>query len=209
MSGLKLHLLLLSCALGLLIAGCATFDGLNSRIVPPTLLERVTLPPPPASLAARDFYLKMEILVGKDGSVRHVSLTKSSGDAEWDAAAVRRIMEWKYSPALLDDKPIQMRIIQTARVVTVPPVMMTLSELVCSSFSRADSAYGMLKDGAAFDSVAAIYGCRNISMVSGYVGEVDINRFPDDIRGELHSLNQGMFTHPLAMGPYFAIFMKH
>lgn len=209
MSGLKPHLLFVSGVLALLLAGCASFDGLNSRIVPPTLLEKVTLPQPPASLAARDFYLKMEILVGKDGSVRHVTLSKSSGDPEWDAAAIRRIMEWKFSPALLDDKPIQMRVIQTARVVTVPPVMMTLSELICTNFSRADSAFAMLRKGAQFDSIATVFGCKSISLESGYVGEVDINRYPDDIRSELSSLRSGQFTQPLALGPYFAIFKKH
>ena len=209
MFAFKPHLLLLFGSVAVLITGCASFSGLDSRIVPPTLIERASLPQPPATLAARDFYIRMEILVGKDGSVRHVTLTKSSGDPEWDAAAVERIMEWKFSPALMDDKPIQMRIIQTARVVTSTPIMMDLSELVCMSSARADSAYFSLREGAAFDSIASIYRCKDVSMPRGYIGEVDINRYPDDVQAELHSLKKGSFTHPLPLGPYFAIFMKH
>ncbi len=209
MFGFKPHVLILLGSVVILMAGCASFSGFDSRIVPPTLLEKASLPQPPAALAARDFYLRMELLIGKDGSVKHVTLTQSIGDPEWDAAAVERIMEWKYSPALMDDKPIQMRILQTARVVSSTPMMMDLSELVCTSYSRADSAYAFLKKGASFDSIASIYGCKEVSLPSGHIGEVDINRYPDDVQAELHSLKKGSFTHPLPLGPYFAIFMKH
>ncbi len=209
MFAFKPHLLLLLGSVAVLATGCASFSGFDSRIVPPTLIEKAPLPQPPVTLAGRDFYLRMEILVGKDGSVRHVTLTKSSGDPAWDAAAVERIMEWKFSPALMDDKPIQMRIIQTARVVTSTPIMMDLSELVCMSFARADSAYSFLKEGASFDSIASVYSCKEVSMPVGHMGEIDINRYPDDVQAELHSLKRGSFTRPLPLGPYFAIFMKH
>ena len=209
MYAFKPHLLLLLGSLAVLATGCSSFSGLDSRIVPPTLIEKAPLPQPPVAVAGRDFYLRMEILVGKDGAVRHVTLTKSSGDPEWDAVAVERIMEWKFSPALMDDKPIQMRIIQTARVVTSTPIMMDLSELVCMSFAKADSAYSFLREGASFDSIASVYSCKEVSMSVGHIGEIDINRYPEDVQSELHNLKRGSFTQPLPLGPYFAIFMKH
>lgn len=209
MSGLKLYLFLVLGSAVMALTGCASFNSLDSKIVPPAIIEKPSLPPPPPALAQRDFYLRMEILVGKDGSVRHVTLLKSSGDEAWDAAAMERVMEWKYSPALLDDKPIQMRIIQAARVVASPPLMMDLSELVCASSAGADSAYALLKTGASFDSVAAVFGSTVTAIRSGHIGEVDIHQYPDDIQVELCALKKGSFTHPIPLGPYLAIFMKH
>ncbi len=209
MSRLKLCFLLLLGGLTAMSAGCASFGSLESSVVPPTLIEKVPLPPPPPGFAAQDFYIRMELLIAKDGSVRHVTMTKSTGDREWDAAATQRIMEWKYSPALMNDKPIQMRIIQTAKVVTSQPLMMDLSEMVFKSFSQADSVYSRLKAGAAFDSLAAEHATSVEGLTNGHIGEVDIHRFPDDVQDELRSLKQGEFTHPLPLGPYFAIFMRH
>lgn len=209
MSAFKPYLLLVLGSMVVLMTGCASFNNLESKIVPPTLIEKTPLPQPPPSLADKDFYLRMEILVSKDGAVRHVTLTKSSSDSEWDAAALERIMQWKYSPAMLDDKPVQMRIIQTAKVVSTTPIMMDLSEMVFTSSSRADSAYAVLQKGAPFDSTAAVYGSKDLSVPTGHIGEVDIHRYADDIQAELRSLRPGKFTHPLPLGPYFAIFLKH
>lgn len=210
MSGLKPYLLLVLGSVVVLMTGCcASFNGSKSNIVPPTLIEKTPLPQPPPSLAAEDFYIKMEILVGQDGSVLHVTLVKSTNDSEWDAAALERIRQWKFSPALLDDKPIQMRIIQTARVVSSVPVMMDISQIVCTSSSLADSAYVLLQKGAKFDSTAAVLGSAGLSVQSGHIGNVDIHRFPNDVQNKLRNLKKGEFTHPLPLGPYFAIFMKH
>ncbi len=209
MSSLKILLSLVMFSAASLIAGCASFDGLNSKIVPPTLIEKATLPPPPPAFDSRDFYIKMEILVGKDGSVRHVTLTRSTGDEQWDSAAVQRIMEWKFSPATLDDKPIQMRIIQTARVVSAQPELMDVSEIVCRTSALADSAYALLKSGATFDSVAGLFGSSVPILPSGLIGEVDIHRFPGEVQDELQTLKRGDFTHPLPLGSYFAIFKRN
>ncbi len=205
----KLLFLLVTAGLVASMPGCASFDSLSSDIVPPALIEKTSLPQPPPSLDGREFYIKMDILVGRDGSVRHVNLTKSSGDSEWDATAIRRIMQWKYSPALLDNKPTQMRIIQTARVVTSAPVMMNLSRIACRSSSQADSAYTLLMRGASFDSTATVFGSSVPVVKSGYVGDVDINQYPEEIRDELQRLSKGRFTTPLPLGPYWAIFMRH
>ena len=209
MSSLKMLMFLVLLSAASMIAGCASFDGLNSKIIPPTLIEKATLPPPPPAFASRDFYIKMEILVGKDGAVRHVTLTRSTGDEQWDSAALQRIMEWKFSPATLDDKPIQMRIIQTARVVSAQPEIMDISEIVCATSANADSAYALLKSGAPFDSTASIFRSSVPILPSGHIGEVDIHRFPGEVQDELKTLKSGGYTHPLPLGSYFAIFKRN
>lgn len=209
MSQLKVFfLVVIGSAVGLL-SGCASFNSLDSNIVPPTLIEKASLPEPPPALAQRDFYIQMEILVGKEGSVKHVTLTKSSGDTDWDAAAVKRIMVWKYSPALLNNQPIQMRIIQTAKVISSPPVLMDLSQIAFATASQADSGYTLLKHGASFDSTAAMFGPSVPVIHSGHVGEVDIHQYSDDIQRELKGLRKGEFTYPLPLGPYWTIFKRN
>ncbi len=206
---LRLFQCLLLITASLLTAGCASFENIDSRITPPTVIEKVPLPTPPAELATRDFYIKMEMLISKDGTVRHVVLTRSTGDAEWDSAAVQRIMMWKFSPALLDNKPIQMRIIQTARVVSSQPVVMDLSEIIVGTYAEADSAYRLIREGKDFDSTASMFRSSVPGMPSGHLGEVDIHRFQSEIQDELLALKQGEFTHPLPLGSYFAIFKRH
>jgi Gram-negative bacterial TonB protein C-terminal len=209
MSGQRLLWFLVLLGVTSLTSGCASFDTTDSRIIPPTLIEKVPLPPPPPGYASRDFYLRMELLVGKEGAVKHVTLTKATGDAEWDSTAVHQIMQWKYSPAMLNNSPIRMRIVQTARVVTSQPEMMDLSEIILATFTEADSAYSMLKRGVAFDSTAAIFRSSVPSMPSGRIGEVDIHRFPTEVQDELQNLNRGAFTQPLPLGTYYAIFERH
>ncbi len=209
MSQLKvLFLVLIGSAVGLL-SSCASFNSLNSNIVPPTLIEKASLPQPPAALGQRNFYIQMELLVGKEGTIRHVTLTKSSGDSDWDAAAVERIKQWKYSPALMNNKPIQMRIIQTAKVISSPPIMMDLSQIACATSSQADSAYSLLKHGAPFDSTAAVFGSSVTVVHSGHVGEVDIHQYSDDIQKALRGLEAGEITEPLPLGPYWTIFKRN
>lgn len=209
MSQLKVSLYVVIGSAVVLMSGCASFNSLDSNIIPPTLIEKASLPQPPPSLAGRDFFIKMEILVGKDGAVKHVVLVKSSSDSNWDAAAVKRIMQWKYSPPLLDNKPIRMRIIQTAKVVSSPPIMMNLSEIAFATSSQADSAQLLLNTGAPFDSVASIYRGSVPIIQSGHLGEVDIHQFPEDIQDELRRLEPGRITYPLPLGPYWAIFKRH
>ncbi len=205
----KIFLFLALIGVSSVIAGCTSFDSMNSEIVPPTLIEKTSLPQPPAQLANRDFYLRMELLVGKDGSVRHVTLTRSTGDAEWDSAAVQQMMRWKFSPALLNGKPIQMRIMQTAKVVSSQPEMMDLSEIVVATSAQADSACALLKKGASFDSTAALYRLSVPTMPSGRIGQVDIHRFPNEVQDELRGLKRGTYTYALPLGSYFVIFKRH
>jgi len=205
MSGLKLIPLVV---FSILLAGCAGFDSLSSDIVAPTLIEKSPLPPPPTTIVSGDFYLKMILVINKEGKVLAAHLENSSGDSHWDSLAVEEIMQWKYAPATANNKPIQMKIAQTAHVITLAPVIMALCEIVCPTEAGADSVYAALQAGTAFDSLATKYSISSTSAKGGSLGEVDIHRYSDDVQSELKRLKPGDFTPPISVGQNFIIYMR-
>ncbi|MFZ1083062.1 MAG: peptidylprolyl isomerase [Candidatus Kryptoniota bacterium] len=205
MSGLKLLPLF---ALLSFMIGCSSLGGLESNIVPPTLIEKTLLPPTPPTVDAKDFYLKLELLISKEGKVLHATLQNTSGDQSWDSLAVQCVMQWKYAPATSDGKPVQLKIEQTARVVVTPPMMMQLSEIVCPTLSEADSVYSALEKGAAFDSLAKTHSISSSAAAGGYLGEIDIHNYQDEIESVLKDLKPGEYTHPLPWGQNYVIYKR-
>ncbi len=206
MSGLKFLPLL---SVSLVIFGCSMFGGLESNAIPPTLVQKTAFPPLPSTVTSKTVDLKTDLIVSKTGSVVWASLLNSSGDPAWDSAAVRSIMNWKYSPATLNGNPVQMRISQVAHVIYTPPLMMILSQIVCTNAKEADSVYAALQAGESFDSLASVISPANSVIRSGYMGEVDIRQYSDEIQDEILKLKVNTYTQPLKLGIYYAIFMRH
>ncbi len=205
MSGLKLLLLGL---FTVLCVGCSELGQMGSEVTPPTLIEKTALPSPPPNINSSDFNLQMELLVSKEGKVLYVHLQNSTGDPEWDSVAAKAILQWKYSPAISNGKPVQLKISQLAHVVPTPPLMMNLSEILCSSLADADSAYAALQGGEKFETVADKYSVPSSEEKSGSLGPVDIHRYGDEIQAELRKLEPGEYTHPIQFGRDYAIYKR-
>ncbi len=205
MSGLKLLPLALITSLYI---GCATFGGLGSTITPPTLIQKTALPAPPPSTNARDFNIKTELLISKEGKVLYAQLQNSSGDPEWDSAAVKCILQWKYSPAMSDGKPVQVKISQLAHVVPAPPLMVDISEIMCASLADADSVYAALQAGGDFVALAKKYSVAESAGKGGNLGSVDIHMYGDDIQTELKRLEPGEYTSPVEFGQNYVIYKR-
>jgi protein TonB len=52
---------------------------------------------------------EMSFVVATEGSVKNVSVTKSSGSQKLDNAALSCIASWKYAPASRDGHPVEIR----------------------------------------------------------------------------------------------------
>ncbi|MCL4538187.1 MAG: energy transducer TonB [Bacteroidetes bacterium] len=193
----------------ILLFGCSMFGGLSSNAVPPVLIQKTPFPPLPSNISSRTFDLRTDLIVSRTGSVVRAELMNSSGDPEWDSMAVNSIMTWKYSPATLNGNPIQMRISQVAHIVHTPPLTMILSQIICRTPAEADSAYNALQNGMSFDSLISEIPPSGSVINSGYLGEIDIRQFSEDIQQELQKLRVNMYTQPLHLGMYYAIFMRH
>ncbi len=197
---------LFAVAFAVTFSGCAIFGTMEGRITPPTLLEKPALPVPPHG--SKDLFLKTELLIAKDGSVKRVCLLNSSGDPAWDSAAAGIIERWKYSPPLDNNVPVQMRIIQVAHVIANPPIMVHLAQMVFLTESQADSIKAILKAGASFDSLAQMNSLPNSTLRGGDLGEIDVHTFPQDIQSDLVGLRPGQVSRILPLGPYYAIFKR-
>ena len=63
--------------------------------------------PPEARQARVEGTVKLHVMVGADGSIQ--SLEPISGPESLSKAAMTAVREWRYSPTLLNGKPVEMQ----------------------------------------------------------------------------------------------------
>lgn len=192
----------------LLISGCATFGIKEDEIVMPAVVEKTAFPTVPANVLDGDFYLKAKLVISAKGAVKQVELLNSSGDSEWDSVAAETLKQWKYSPGMQGDKPIQMDIIQVTHVLSTPPLWVHLAQILFPTKAQADSALAQLRTGTNFDSLVEKYTIPNSVLRSGNMGLVNINLFARSIRRELSRLSPEKYSSIFALGPYYVIFER-
>lgn len=195
-------------AFTLLISGCAIFGVRENATVVPTVIEKSVLPTLPSNISEQGLYLKVELVISKRGAVRQVKLLNSSGDTGWDSTAAQTIRQWKYSPGLQNNKPVEMTITQITHVVSAQSLMVHLAQILFPTEGEADSALALLESGADFDSLAETQFIPNSVLRNGDMGLVDINLFAPPIQSDLASLKPHSFTSVLPLGPYYVIFKR-
>jgi iron complex outermembrane receptor protein len=81
------------------------------EVKPPTVVSHVDAVYPPSALAAREHAdVVLAVTVDADGHVSKVEVTRSSGQADLDEAAIVAARQWTFTPAMRGDKPIPSRI---------------------------------------------------------------------------------------------------
>jgi TonB family protein len=63
--------------------------------------------PPELQAAGVEGNVLMQAVIGKDGSVMAAKVTKSSGNAALDEAALTAVRQWQYTPTLLNGEPVE------------------------------------------------------------------------------------------------------
>jgi len=169
---------------------------------------RTPLPPVPATVVNTHFVMDMVLYILEDGTVEHVKLRKASGDPDWDSAAVASILQWKFSPARIDDKTINTWYHMKTTVRYANPKYCCLAEIVCTTSEIADSVYAALERGEDFALLATTYSVAPSKAKNGMLGEVDVNLFPESICKVLRGLEKGDFSKPVKHGDNFIIFKK-
>lgn len=185
---------------------CTTFDQKTEALLYPEILEKYPLPPIPEYISGGDLTLYTKMLIEKDGSVSNVILLYKSGNDSWDNAVKSSLRKWKYSPVIFNGVPIRLWISQAIRIQIAEPVYRTLSQIVCNSYSDADTVYAVLKRGGDFWSLAQKYSVADSKSEMGKLGSVDIQMYPEKIQREILKLGKGDFTLPLEYGRRFVIF---
>lgn len=77
--------------------------------------------PPGSPMDGVDRSATLEIHVTADGSVERVDITRSTGDARMDAAAVEGARRWVYQPATIGGQPVAASVSIPVDFAGVPP----------------------------------------------------------------------------------------
>lgn len=199
------HILLLVCVGGLL--GCASVEQ-TINTSKPRLLFQLPLPEFPKSITSPPSKLDIALLVAEDGSVLEAQLLKSSGDDNWDTEAKLTMLQWKFSPAYKNNKPIQLWLRLKAHVKYEEPIIISLAEILCETSEKADSIYKALKEGQDFGKLAEEHSIALTRNNKGLVGKVNLHSYTKEIKQALHNLSKDNFTQPLQYGDYYIILKK-
>ncbi len=148
------------------------------------------------------------MFVEEDGTVGKTRMLKGSGNAAWDSLAVSTMKQWRFAPARMDDKPIGSWFHMQSTIRYANPQHMNLAEILCTTAEEADSVYELLDQGQNFNELAMKYSVDPSREMSGLVGDVDINMYPENIRKQLSKLVINDFTKPMRYGDLYAIFKR-
>ena len=192
----------------IMLLGCSSSQLENDDITKPELLEQYPLPPIPPSVYGSHFVLNLNLHIMEDGSVKEVIIKDEGVDKEWILLAKESILKWKYSPALVKNKPVKVWINQRTIIEIAESLFYVLAEIQFDSLTTARQVYKLLIEGMVFGNLARTYSTSSSGKTSGLLGKVDVMRYPSDIRREILRLRYNEFTAPLKYGGKFIIFMR-
>jgi hypothetical protein len=189
-------------------SGCTVFQPEEANLIQPKLLMQSELPPLRQSTFSNYFEFYCEMQINIHGEVERAKLLTSSGDAEWDSLAELSLLKWKYSPAIYDGHPIKLLISRKIRVVFAEPIIFSIAEIQLDNREVADSVYQALLNGADFNLLVQNHSTSDSKTNNGFIGNVNVKHFSEDISFELSQLKEGEFTKPLNFGDHYIIFKR-
>lgn len=90
--------------------GPAVATGMDSDLVP---LQRVNpVYPQDARRNKIEGYVKLELIVAPDGSVRSAKVVESKPKGLFDASAVTAVLKWRFKPKTVDGKAVEQKGVQ-------------------------------------------------------------------------------------------------
>lgn len=189
-------------------SGCTVFQPDETTLIQPKLLRQSELPPLRESLFSNRFEFDCEMLINANGDVERAKLLTGSGDETWDSLAALSLLDWKYTPAIYGGHPIKLMVRRKIKVVFVEPKVLSLAEIQLDNLTQADSVYRALLSGADFTLLVLKYSISPTREKKGYLGDMNIKHFSDNISVALSELDEGEFTKPLRYGERYIIFKR-
>jgi parvulin-like peptidyl-prolyl isomerase len=116
--------------------------------------------------------------------------------------------QWRFTPARMDNKPVGSWFHMQSTLRYANPQLMNLAEILCTTEEEADSVYRAIEEGQNFSELAMRFSVDPSREMSGILGEVDINLYPEIIRKPLSKLSINEYTKPIQYGDLFAIFKR-
>ena len=192
----------------LIFTGCSIFQPEESSTIQPKLIKQSALPPVKQSIFNDKYEFHCELVINKHGDVESAKILKSSGDDLWDSLTSISLLDWKFSPAVMNGIPIKSIIKRKFIVMFEKPLLMSLAEIQVKDLASADSIYQALVSGANFSEMAVKHSLGSSRELKGYLGRIDIKHYSKVILNILNKLDVGEFTKPLSYGDNFIIFIR-
>jgi hypothetical protein len=187
--------------------GCSSMQQMNDGTTPQLLIQS-PFPPLPETLTRPVFELETVLFIMEDGTVGKTRMLKGSGDAAWDSLVLSSMRQWRFTPARMDNKPVASWFHMQSTLRFGNPQLMHLAEILCTTEDEADTVYNAIDQGQNFNELAMRYSVDPSREMSGMLGEVDINLYPENIRKPLSKLLIDGYTKPLKYGDLYAIFKR-
>ncbi len=152
----------------------------------------------------------------EDGLVRDLRLLQSSGDEEWDLAAMDSLRKWSFHvppPSDGSDYLIKRRIAieirpMYKRVAPEPKVHIGLLTTITEEF--ADSLYNRLESGESFEDVIRYLHEQEQELASIEIRKhVRISELPDHVAMVIRNLKKGEHGHPIAVEDGYLIVKRY
>jgi hypothetical protein len=191
----------------LFLAGCSSMQQISDGSVPKLLIQS-PLPPFPETLTRPVLELETVMFIMEDGTVGKTRMLKGSGDATWDSLALASLKQWRFTPARMDNKPVGSWYHMQSTFRFASPQLMNLAEILCTTDEEADSVYNVIEQGQNFSELAMRFSVDPSREMSGNLGEVNINLYPENIRKPLSKLKVNDYTKPIKYGDLYAIFKR-
>ena len=174
----------------------------------PQLIFQSPLPVLPGTIQKLPSEISLALFILEDGTVNQLRFSKSSGSIEWDSLAALTIMQWRFSPARLNNKPYRTWFHLRARLHYANPLVLSLAEILCARKEQADSIYEALNHGDEFSVLVRRYSIDTSRENWGIIGEVNVYCYPEHIRRTLARLDVEEYTKPLFYGNQYIIFKR-
>jgi len=200
---------LIVCCCLVFILGCSSNQISQKYSSLPILLEHTELPQIPGRMVDPEFRLEVKMLVDEKGKVARAVLVNGSGDPRWDSLACCSINNWKYEPARIDNKPVDIWLVQKVKLQYEDPYYVMLSQIICSSYDTALAVVARLNEGGDFGELAKKYSCDSSRVTNGFLGKKDVLLYPQPINRILKRLSVDEFTQPIEYGKRYAIFKRN
>ncbi len=193
----------------LLLTGCTSLQQTTAPVPQRELILLTPLPPLTGYATAFGAKLSAVFHVLPDGTVKDVSLERSSGDTEWDPLAVDSLRHWRFAPLRGNEKPVD-RFIRYAIVVQVQePVVMHLAELVVPAKRKADSLHSLLMQGTDFESLARSALTEEGAGSWRPAEPTNLARYPNHVRAAVSRLHVDEVTEPIRLGLNYVIIKRY
>jgi hypothetical protein len=174
----------------------------------PVLIHQEPLPPIPHDLKKKTFKLNTRMLISEKGEVIDVEILSTDENRTWDSLAIEKLKQWVFTPAILQNVPIRVKIKQPIKISVKDPLFLNLIEIVFDNAEIAYRIYDSLNIGNNFSEMVETYSISESKHNHGKIGTVNIRELEFEIQKYFEPLDYNEYTKPFIYKGKYTIFKR-